>query len=83
MFNWKILLLQHVSHVRDAMGSKDLLLDVFSISQWHQWELIWFNGISTLDGYLMPNPVYTHTHTHTHIYIYIYKNKNEESRKTE
>ena len=38
-------------------------------------ELAWllvFYGISTLESYLMPNPVYTHTHTHTHIYIYIY-----------
>ena len=23
-------------------------------------KVIWFNGISTLDGYLMPNPVYTY-----------------------
>ena len=37
--------------------------------------VIWFNGISNFDGYLMPNPIthtHTHTHTHTNIYIYIY-----------
>ena len=34
--------------------------------------LVVFYDISTLVGYLMPNPVYTHTHTHTHTYIYIY-----------
>ena len=31
-----------------------------------------FYGITTLVGYLKPNPVYTHTHTHTHTHIYIY-----------
>ena len=33
--------------------------------------VIWFNGISILDGYSMPNSV-IHTHTHIYIYIYIY-----------
>ena len=31
-----------------------------------QFDLVWFYGISTSVGYLMPNPLYTH------IYIYIY-----------
>ena len=31
--------------------------------------LVVLYGISSLIGYLIPNPVYTHTHTHTHIYI--------------
>ena len=30
--------------------------------------VIWFNGISTLGGYSMPNSVHTHTHTHTHVF---------------
>ena len=38
--------------------------------------VICFNGILTLEGYLMPNPVnkevHTHTHTYIHLYIYIY-----------
>ena len=33
----------------------------------HKYE-VWFGGISTIVGYLMPNPVFTYTH----IYIYIY-----------
>ena len=32
---------------------------------------LWFYDISTLAGYSMPSPIYTHTHTH-HAYIYIY-----------
>ena len=31
--------------------------------------LVGFYGISTIVGYLMPNPLYTHTHIYTCIYI--------------
>ena len=31
--------------------------------------LLRFYSISTVVGYLKPNPVYTHTHTHTHTHI--------------
>ena len=34
--------------------------------------LVGFHGISTIDSYLMPNPLHTHTHTHTHTHIYIW-----------
>ena len=42
-------------------------------------QLVVFYGVSTLEGYLMPDPVHppthTHTHTHTHIYICMEVNK--------
>ena len=34
--------------------------------------LVGFNGILTLIGYFMPNPLYTYTHIYIYIYIYIY-----------
>ena len=29
---------------------------------------IWFKGISNLNDYLMPNPVYAYTHIYTYMY---------------
>ena len=37
-----------------------------------RFDVAGFYGISTIVGYLMSNPLYTHTHTHTHTHIYIY-----------
>ena len=43
--------------------SSSLIIKLSEVTLNKIWQVIWFNGISTLDGYFMPNPV---------IYIYIY-----------
>ena len=35
-------------------------------------QLVGFYSVSTLVGYSMRNPLFTHTHTHTHTHTYIY-----------
>ena len=59
-FGW---VLWHINHCRLFNAKSSLYIYIKYI--W--FGLVWFNGISTIVGYLMPNHLYTYHHHHHHV----------------
>ena len=51
-FGW---VLRHINHCRLFNATSSLYIYILNI-----YDLVWFYGISTIVGYLMPNPLYTY-----------------------
>ena len=73
--------LKSANHIKFKKGSSDVYKEACFCNKkciYRFNHIIRLNGISTLDGYLMPNSS-SLTHTHTHAYIYIERERDRQT----